>query len=106
MLLRDLHNSFSGLRIKQHRQPYQRVQLILCEFPSECLCILKVPSLYISISRPSSHAYTHAAVLTVNVFTFTMRMLGFGFVDLIGLLGLALLRSARVISGRVKMVLA
>lgn len=53
MLLRDLHNSFSELGIKQHRQPYQRAQLILSEFPSECLCILKVPSLYISIFRPS-----------------------------------------------------
>jgi len=87
--------------LKKHRQPYQRAQLILTEFPSECLCILKVPSLYLYF--PSFLlSCVPAALLTVNVFTFTMRMLGFvGFdsVDLIGLLGLALLRSVRVTSG-------
>lgn len=83
--------------LKQHRQPYQWAQLILTEFPSECLCILKVPSLYLYF--PSLLSCVHAALLTVNVFTFTMRMFGFDSVDLIGLLGLALLRSVRVTSG-------
>lgn len=84
--------------LKQHRQPYQRAQLILTEFPSECLCILQVPSLYLYF--PSFLlSCVHAALLTVNVFTFTTRMLGFDSVDLIGLLSLALLRSVRVTSG-------